>query len=78
MLGMIQMFVSKIRPMTLFSAGTRNSLCDLDLLNKVLDKLNAPWALENIEGGDHLFDILKSMKLEQKDVYDHVLKKTNA
>jgi len=60
----------------LFFSGTRDSLCDLNLLNKVLKKLTAPWTLEIIEGGDHSFNVLKSMNLTQQEVYDQILNKT--
>ncbi|HOD35417.1 MAG TPA: dienelactone hydrolase family protein [Syntrophales bacterium] len=39
----------------LFFAGTRDPLCDLDLLKSVLDRIRAPWKLCTIEGGDHSF-----------------------
>lgn len=62
----------------LFFAGTRDSLCDLNLLNKVLKKLTAPWLFEIIKGGDHSFNILKSMNIAQEEVYNQVLKNTIA
>ena len=62
----------------LFFTGTRDSLCDLDLLKKVLDKLAVPWSLEIIEGGDHSFNVPKYMELTQQEVYDQVLRKTIA
>jgi len=39
----------------LFFAGTRDPLCDLDLLKSVLVRIKAPWKLCTIEGGDHSF-----------------------
>lgn len=41
----------------LFFAGTRDPLCDLELLRSVLMRLKAPWELEVIEGGDHSFNV---------------------
>ena len=35
----------------LFFAGTRDTLCDMDLLQKVLNRLQAPWEMETIKGG---------------------------
>ena len=67
-----------IKSPMLFFAGTRDALCDLDLLKKVLEKLTAPWSLEIIEGGDHSFNIPKSLGLTQQEVYAQVLKKTIA
>jgi predicted alpha/beta-hydrolase family hydrolase len=60
----------------LFFAGTRDSLCDLGLLQTVLKKLTAPWKLEIVEGGDHSFNTPKSMNLNRQVVYDQILKKT--
>lgn len=62
----------------LFFAGTRDSLCDLELLKNVLDRLKVPWDLEIIEGGDHSFNIPISSNLTQLEVYGQVLKKTIA
>ena len=44
----------------LFFAGTRDSLCDLAALTKVLERLSANWELEIVEGGDHSFRVPKS------------------
>ena len=62
----------------LFFAGTRDSLCDMELLNRVLKRLTASWFLEIIEGGDHSFKVPKSMNLTQQEVYTQILKKTMA
>ena len=62
----------------LFFAGTRDSLCDLDLLNRVLGKLTAPWSLEIIEGGDHSFNVSKASNRTRQEIYDQVLGKTIA
>jgi len=56
-------------------AGTRDSLCNLDPLTKVLAKLNAPWELEIIEGGNQSFNIPKSSYLTQLEVYGQILRK---
>ena len=59
----------------LFFAGTRDSLCDMDLLQKVLNRLQAPWALETIEGGDHSFELPKSFDTSEDEIYDRILKR---
>ena len=59
----------------LFFAGTRDTLCDLNILKTVLDRLKAPWALEVIEGGDHSFRVPKSNPVSQQDTYARILKK---
>lgn len=59
----------------LFFAGTRDPLCDLDLLKNVLKKISIPWEIEVIEGGDHSFNLLKSMGIDQKEVYEKFLRR---
>jgi predicted alpha/beta-hydrolase family hydrolase len=58
----------------LFFAGTRDSLCNLAILQTVLNKLTAPWELEIIEGGDHSFHIPKSMKITEQEIYERIVK----
>jgi predicted alpha/beta-hydrolase family hydrolase len=65
----------EIRIPMLFFAGTRDSLCDLGLLSKLLERLKAAWNLEVIEGGDHSFRMLKSAGISQQGVHDRILEK---
>jgi hypothetical protein len=60
----------------LFFAGTRDALCDMNLLQKVLNRLQAPWELESIEGGDHSFELPKSSRQSEDEVYGRILKRT--
>jgi predicted alpha/beta-hydrolase family hydrolase len=53
----------------LFFAGTRDSLCHLDLLRGVLGRVEAPWELEVVTGGDHSFKVPKRQGVEQETVY---------
>jgi hypothetical protein len=62
----------------LFFAGTRDALCDLELLKPVLDRLKPLAALEVVEGGDHSFVLPKSFKVSEEQVYDAILKRTIA
>jgi len=62
----------------LFFAGTRDALCDLDLLKNVLGRLSAPWELETIEDGDHSFALPKSFGMAAEDVYEKIMKKTDS
>jgi predicted alpha/beta-hydrolase family hydrolase len=62
----------------LFFAGTRDALCDFDLLQNVLSGLNAPWKLETIDGGDHSFVLPKSFKTSAAAVYERILKETES
>ena len=60
----------------LFFAGTRDQLCDLQLLRQVLSKVNAPWDMEVIEGGDHSFHVPKSYAIDATEIYDQILCRT--
>jgi predicted alpha/beta-hydrolase family hydrolase len=60
----------------LFFAGTRDSLCDLAALSRVLERLSASWELQIIEGGDHSFRLPKSAGRSQEEVYEQILQKT--
>jgi len=60
----------------LFFAGTRDALCDLELLKPVVSRLKAPADLEVVEGGDHSFVLPKSFKVSEQEVYDRILKRT--
>jgi len=60
----------------LFFAGTRDPLCDLDLLKSVLTRLKSPVRLNVIEGGDHSFDVLKSSSLKRPEIYEKIAAET--
>jgi len=60
----------------LFFAGTRDPLCDMATLQSVLGRLTAPWNLEVIEGGDHSFHLPKSARLEETDIFSHIVETT--
>lgn len=65
--------LSKIRSPMLFIQGTRDPLCDLNILDKVLKDLDdGKNQLHRIEGGDHSFRVLKKFKRETADVYDEI------
>ena len=57
----------------LILAGTRDTLCDLNILKTVLDRLKAQWDLEVIDGGDHSFRVPKSHPVSQEDTYAQIL-----
>lgn len=59
----------------LFFAGTRDTLCDLDLMNRVYKKLTGDARLQVIEGGDHSFKFLKSANVDEGVVYKGMLEK---
>ena len=56
----------------LFFAGTRDPLCDLDLLKSVFKRLGPEAQLEVIEGGDHSFNVPKSSGLDAAQIYEKI------
>lgn len=52
----------------LFIQGSQDALCDLDLLKGALRKVQVPVTLHVVEGGDHAFNILKSLGRNKQDV----------
>ncbi len=64
----------KIEVPMLFFAGTRDSLCNLQILKTVLGKLPGPWNLDIIEGGDHSFNVPKSLGIRESDIFAHIVK----
>jgi predicted alpha/beta-hydrolase family hydrolase len=59
-----------------FFAGTRDRLCDLELLQGVLSRLSAPWDLEVIETADHSFNVPKSISRDPYEIYGRILEKS--
>ena len=59
----------------LFFAGTRDPLCDREKLNTVLSNLNAPWESHTVQGGDHSFNVPKSLHIEQQEVFRRITEK---
>jgi len=62
----------------LFFAGTRDPLCDLGCLNTVIDRIDTPVELEIIQGGNHSFDVLKSLGTPAEEVYKKIAAKATA
>jgi uncharacterized protein len=62
----------------LFIQGTRDSLCPLDLLERVRGKMNAPNFLHIVEGGDHSLRVpkreLEKTSETQRDIDQKILK----
>ena len=61
-----------------FFAGTRDQFCNLGLLRKVLSYLTAPWDLEIIDGGDHSFNMPKSIGTDPQAICGRILNKIPA
>ena len=53
---------------TLFLQGTRDKLCDLELLAEALELYGGTWQLEVYEDADHGFDVPKRTGLTASDV----------
>ncbi len=58
----------------LFFAGTRDRLCDLETLQRVLNRLPAPWNLETIEGGDHSFIVPRSSGISESEIFARIVR----
>jgi len=56
----------------LFFAGTRDPLCDLDLLQSVLKRIRPEPRLVIIDGGDHSFHVPASSPETLSDIYDRI------
>jgi|SRR5579862_5916372 len=68
----------QIRVPALFFAGTRDSLCSLELLRPAIKRLHAPVELHVVDGGDHSFNVPKSMKRAPADVLNEIVDATAA
>jgi len=62
----------------LFVQGTRDSLCPLDLLERVRADMKAPKFLHTVEGGDHSMRVpkrqLQGTRKTQEDIDQQILK----
>ena len=62
----------------LFVQGTRDSLCPLDLLERVRAEMKAPNFLHSVEGGDHSLRVpkrqLQGTSKTQENVDQEILK----
>ena len=60
----------------LFFAGTRDPLCDLGRLRRVLGRIETAWTLEVVEGGDHSFKVPKSVGLSREQVCERIAQRS--
>ncbi len=65
--------LGQIQVPMLFIAGTRDALCNLDLLRQTLQRMHGTVDLHVIEGGDHSFKVPKSLRREPAAVLDEIL-----
>lgn len=66
----------RITAPSLFLQGTRDGLCDLELLRRELGTYAAPHELVVIDGGDHSFAVPKRSGLSDRDVRDRLVGET--
>ena len=62
----------QIRVPVLCFNGTRDALCDRELMERALRTVRAPWEMRWIEGADHSFHVLKSSGRTDEDVFGEV------
>jgi len=60
----------------LFVTGTRDTFCDMALLEGVVARLGDQATLEVVEDGDHSFRLPKSSETPSQDVYNSILART--
>ncbi len=58
---------------SLFVQGTRDKLCDLELLRQALPLIRGDSDLHPVEGGDHSFDLPKRMGVAQNEVWQDIV-----
>lgn len=63
----------RIRVPLLFISGTRDALCDLDLLKPVINVLGARATLHIVEGGDHSFKAPKRSGRTEAEVREEIV-----
>ncbi|MDD5168068.1 MAG: hypothetical protein PHN75_04560, partial [Syntrophales bacterium] len=68
----------KIKVPMLFFAGTRDPLCDLELLKPVIGKIGSRASLEVVEGGNHSFEVPKSYQVSAESVHERISTKITA
>lgn len=52
--------------------GTRDALCRRDLMERALAGVQAPWHMHWLEGADHSFRVLKSLRRTEDQVQDEI------
>jgi len=65
----------EIKKPMLFFAGTRDPLCNMKKLRKILHRLPGQCDLEIVEGGNHSFKLPKSSSRSSDSVHHHIVEK---
>ncbi|MFP4474516.1 MAG: alpha/beta family hydrolase [Desulfatibacillaceae bacterium] len=60
----------------LFFAGTRDPLCDIEVLRGIIAGIDVPVRLHTVEGGDHGFKLPKSADTGFEEVVTDIVEKT--
>jgi len=60
----------------LFFQGSRDSLCQLDVLKPLLDSLSPKPTLKVVEGGDHSLKLLKRIGRTEQSVFDEIVQQS--
>lgn len=60
----------------LFLQGTRDNLCDLELLHPALETYGGKATLEVLEGADHGFRVLRKLGRSDEEVLDDLVQRT--
>lgn len=68
--------LSSVHSPMLFFQGSRDSLCELDIFQPILERLPTHPDLHIIEGGDHSFKMLKRLNLDDTAVYPELINKS--
>jgi uncharacterized protein len=68
----------ELRTPILLVQGTRDSLCPLDLLQKVINEMQVQPSLHVVEGGDHSLQVLKRQLQNTGETQEDVDRKTLA
>jgi predicted alpha/beta-hydrolase family hydrolase len=63
---------------TLCFNGTRDTLCQRELMERVLNRVGPAWTMHWLEGADHSFHVLKSSGRRDADVLDEIGQATAA
>jgi predicted alpha/beta-hydrolase family hydrolase len=68
----------RLRVPALFLQGTRDTLCDLDLLRRELGSYAGPWTLHVLEDGDHGLGVPKRAKRTEEEVLGELVDAVDA
>lgn len=65
--------LNSIHSPMLFFQGSRDSLCELEVFEPIVEKLPSQAKLHVIKGGDHSFKLLKRLNRSEASVYEELV-----